>query len=153
MVAGTETTATALSGTTYYLLKNPKYMADLKKELRGAFRSVEDMHLDSLARLPLLDAVLREGLRIYPPVPIGLARVAPRGGTVVGETFIPEGTTLYVHHLATYRCEKNFKNANEFHPERWLGDPSYAGDNLAAVEPFSTGPRNCLGKVCSFETE
>ncbi|KAK3056238.1 hypothetical protein LTR09_002745 [Extremus antarcticus] len=41
---------------------------------------------------------------------------------------------------------EHFKNAYEFHPERWLGDPEYKDDNLDALEPFSVGPRNCLGK-------
>lgn len=51
-----------------------------------------------------------------------------------------------VHQLSTYRNEANFKNAYEFHPERWLQDPEYKDDNLNALEPFSVGPRNCVGK-------
>lgn len=147
MVAGTETTATALSGTMYYLLKNPEYMIKLQHELRSAFSSIDDMHLDSLARVPFLEAVLKEGIRMYPPVPIGLPRVSPPGGMTVGEHFVPEGTVVAVHQLSTYRQEDNFKHAYEFKPERWLGDLEFKDDRLDAFEPFSVGPRNCLGKV------
>ncbi|KAK5946777.1 hypothetical protein PMZ80_000920 [Knufia obscura] len=146
MVAGTETTATALSGTMYYLLKNPEYMIKLQHELRSAFSSIDDMHLDSLARVPFLEAVLKEGIRMYPPVPIGLPRVSPPGGMTVGEHFVPEGTVVAVHQLSTYRQEDNFKHAYEFKPERWLGDLEFKDDRLDAFEPFSVGPRNCLGK-------
>ena len=147
MIAGTETTATALSGTTYHVLKNPQYLAKLTSELRGEFSSLDDLHLESLARLPYLSAVLREGLRMYPPVPVALPRRTHKGGHIVNGEFIPEGTQISVHHLSTYRSEDNFKNPNEFRPERWLGDPEYKDDNLDSLEPFSVGPRNCLGKV------
>ena len=149
MLAGTETTATALSGTTYYILKNPQYLTKLTAELRGQFSSLDDLHLDDLARLPYLNAILREGLRMYPPVPTALPRRVPKGGHVINDALVPEGTQVSVHHLSTYRSADNFKNASEFRPERWMGDPEYKDDNLDALEPFSVGPRNCLGKVCN----
>jgi len=148
MVAGTETTATALSGTTYHLLRNPQYLNKLQAQLRSTFQSIEEMHLEPLARLPMLEAVLKEGIRMYPPVAIGLPRVSPIGGMVVGEHFVPEGATVYVHHLATYKEEKYFKHPDQFRPERWLGGAEFKDDKLDAFEPFSIGPRNCLGKVC-----
>ena len=63
MIAGTETTATALSGTTYHLLRNPDAMAKLSKEMRDTFSSFEDINLEDLARQKYLMAVLQEGLR------------------------------------------------------------------------------------------
>lgn len=146
MIAGTETTATALSGTTFYLLKNPKYLKNLQDELRTAFASNEDMHLEPLAKLPLLEATIKEGIRMYPPVPIGLSRISPPGGMTVGSHFVPEGTAIAVHQLSTYRDKSNFKHPYEFRPERWLEDPEFKDDRLDAFEPFSVGPRNCLGK-------
>ncbi|TKA82885.1 hypothetical protein B0A55_01177 [Friedmanniomyces simplex] len=146
MVAGTETTATALSGTTYHLLQNPATLAKLTAEIRAAFTSLDDFHLDDLARQKYLMAVLQEGLRMYPPVPVLLPRRVPDGGMAVDGQWIPGGTTIGGHHQSTYRSETHFKDADEFHPERWLGDPEFAGDHLDALEPFSVGPRNCLGK-------
>ncbi|KAK3672299.1 hypothetical protein LTR78_007839 [Recurvomyces mirabilis] len=146
MLAGTETTATALSGTTYHLLKNPDTMAKLNEEVRSAFLSFEDMHLESLARQKYLVAVIQEGLRMYPPVPIALPRRAPEGGVTIEGEYVPAGTTVGVHHLATNSSKTHFKHAKEFRPERWLGAEEFKDDHLDAMEPFSVGPRNCLGK-------
>lgn len=147
MIAGTETTATALSGTTYHLLRNPQAMKKLSEEIRTAFSSFDDVNLESCAHQKYLMAVLQEGLRMYPPVPTTLPRRIPKGGMFLdGGKWVPEGTTIGVNHMAMYRSEAHFKHANEFHPERWLGDPEFKDDHLDALEPFSTGPRNCLGK-------
>jgi cytochrome P450 len=148
MLAGTETTATALSGTTYHLLMNPDKLDLLTNEIRSAFTSIEDMNLESLARQKYLMAVLQEGLRMYPPVPVELPRVVPAGGATVCGEWLPGGTKLGVHHLSTYRNEEFFRKPYEFHPERWLRDAEFKDDRLDALEPFSVGPRNCLGKVC-----
>jgi len=147
MIAGTETTATALSGTTYHLLMNPDKLALLQREIRSAFASLDDMNLESLARQKYLMAVLQEGLRMYPPVPSALPRKVPAGGAEICGEWVPGGTTVGVHHLSTYRDPDCFRKPQEFHPERWLGDPEFKDDKLSALEPFSVGPRNCLGKV------
>ncbi|KAF2215047.1 hypothetical protein CERZMDRAFT_37216 [Cercospora zeae-maydis SCOH1-5] len=146
MIAGTETTATLLSGTTYYLLRNPQYLEKLTREIRDAFGSFEEINMESVQRLKYLHAVLQEGLRVYPPVPTLLPRVAPKNGAIICDEFVPGGTVIGVHQLATYRSEANFKDSLEFRPERWLGDPAYRNDRLDSVEAFSVGPRNCLGK-------
>lgn len=65
---------------------------------------------------------------------------------VLGQ-FIPGNITIDVHPLATFTSPKHFKDPHQFRPERWLGDPEYKDDHLDAVEPFSYGPQNCLGKV------
>jgi cytochrome P450 len=152
MMAGTETTATALSGTTYHLLMNPDKLELLQREIRSAFTSLDEMDLESLARQKYLMAVLQEGLRMYPPVPTLLPRVVPAGGAEICGEWVPGGTTVGVHHLSTYKSPEYFKKPHEFHPERWLGDPQFKDDQLSAVEPFSVGPRNCLGKVSFAET-
>lgn len=54
-------------------------------------------------------------------------------------------TALSVNQWATYHNPKNFKRPNEFIPERWISS-EFATDNKAAFQPFSFGPRNCLGK-------
>lgn len=144
MIAGTETTATALSGVTYYLLQNPQYLAKLTEEIRQANTSFEDLSLDSLQHMKYLHAVLQEGLRMYPPVPTWLPRDVPEGGLVLDGQFVPGGTVVGVHQLSTYR--ECFSDPYEFRPERWLGDAKYADDHLDALEPFSVGPRNCIGK-------
>ncbi|PLN85487.1 cytochrome P450 [Aspergillus taichungensis] len=145
MVAGTETTATALSGLTYHLLRNPEKMDKIVGEVRGAFQSDSEIELGKLTRLEYLNACIEEGLRMYPPVPNGIPRVAPGGGLLVCGEHVPAGTALSVNQWATYHDPHNFKRPNEFIPERWISD-EYASDNKAALQPFSFGPRNCLGK-------
>lgn len=88
IVARSETTATLLSGVTFWLLQNPDFYRKLTDEIRGSFVKEEDITLQRLSRLPYLLASLREGLRIYPPVPSGLARVVPRGRAMLGGHWI-----------------------------------------------------------------
>jgi cytochrome P450 len=59
---------------------------------------------------------------------------------------VPKGTQLGVHPLSANQWAANFTDPLEFRPERWLGDPKYQHDRREALQPFSIGPRNCLGK-------
>ena len=79
IMAGSETTATALSGTTYHLLKTPEALAKATQEVRSAFTSEEEINfVNAAARLPYLLACLNEGLRLYPPGPTLAPRRTPR---------------------------------------------------------------------------
>ncbi|KAL1984736.1 hypothetical protein VTN96DRAFT_8769 [Rasamsonia emersonii] len=151
MIAGTETTATLLSGLTYHLLMNPAKLERLTREIRGAFASDEEITFAKLLQLEYLQACLEEGLRMYPPVPVGLPRVTPPEGMLVCGEMIPGNTTVSVNQWATYRNPQNFKDPNSFHPERWLSDSkSFASDKKKYLQPFSTGPRNCLGQTLAY---
>jgi cytochrome P450 len=88
MTAGTETTATLLSGLTFLLLKNPDKLQQVVKEVRSL--SCEDLSLEVLPRLPYLNACFEEGLRCYPPVPIGLPRAVGKGGNAINGQWVPE---------------------------------------------------------------
>ncbi|KAH8649839.1 cytochrome P450 [Xylariales sp. PMI_506] len=146
MLAGLETTATLLSGFTYHLLANPNIMQALRDEIRGEFSSLEEVDFERTAGMKYLNACLREALRLYPPVPIGVPRVIPEGGlTALGRWIAPE-TRASAHQYSTNHSAVNFKNPDKFAPERWLGDPAYADDDLNAAQPFSWGPRNCIGQ-------
>jgi cytochrome P450 len=94
IIAGSETTASALSGTTYYLLRNPSVMTTLTKEIRSSFTDESNIDLATLATLPYLSAVIEEGLRMAPPVPSGLPRVVPAGGQVVCGEWVPGGVSF-----------------------------------------------------------
>lgn len=74
IVGGSETTATLLSGATYYLAKNPRVLKKAREEVRMTFEKEEDINLLSLGKLPYLQAVIDESLRIYPPA----ASIFPR---------------------------------------------------------------------------
>ncbi|KAF2478053.1 cytochrome P450 monooxygenase-like protein [Lindgomyces ingoldianus] len=133
LIAGSETTATLLSGTTYLLLRNPDVYAKLVHDIRSKFKSYGDITIEEVNKMDYMIACLAEGLRYYPPVPTGFPRVVPRGGDRISEHYIPEGA-----------------NPDAFIPERHLGAQRYANDNRAVLQPFSFGPRNCLGKNLAY---
>ncbi|EMR70067.1 putative cytochrome p450 monooxygenase protein [Eutypa lata UCREL1] len=100
IIGGSETTATLLSGVTYFLLMNPEPMAKLTAEIRGAFKSEDEIDFVSVSSLQYLLACLDEALRMYPPVPTGLPRVVPKGGASISGNFIPEDP----FHLGARNC-------------------------------------------------
>jgi len=149
-IAGSESTATLLSGATFLLLKNPSTYATLVKEIRTAFQSDAEITIASTNDLTYMEAVLSESLRLYPPVALTLPREVPFGGETIDGTYVPAGTSVGVNHFSCYHHPKNFYRAEEFLPERWLPGRCDAApfdqDNRACVQPFSYGPRSCLGK-------
>lgn len=93
VLAGSETTATLLSGCTYYLLQNPEKLRKLLDEVRGTFKTDNEITLTSVTQLPYLQAVLEEALRLYPPVPSTLPRrTGPQGNLICGHK-IPPGVS------------------------------------------------------------
>ncbi|KAL6918601.1 hypothetical protein ACHAP8_010991 [Fusarium lateritium] len=150
IIAGSETTATLLSGVTYQLLTNREKYDKLVDEIRSSFSAEDEITATRVDQQKYLLAVLSEGLRMYPPVPGALARVTPRGGEFVEGYWMPENTGVSVPQLPAYSSSTNFRNPQEFVPERWLDDPQYANDSRAVVQPFSMGPRDCIGKNLAY---
>jgi cytochrome P450 len=75
IIAGSETTATLLSGVTYWLLRTPDALQRVTEEVRCAFESEEEINFtNATARLPYMLACLEEAFRMYPPIPSGLPR-------------------------------------------------------------------------------
>ena len=93
MIAGTETTATLLSGLTYLLLTHPGSMKKLVEEIRGAFTTSDDIAMTAIAKLPYLKACISEALRLYPPVPAGLPHLTPIDGSTICGHFVPPGVS------------------------------------------------------------
>ncbi|KAJ6180422.1 hypothetical protein N7519_010883 [Penicillium mononematosum] len=124
IIAGSETTATVLSG--------------------------EDITLESCNKLEYCLAVLTEALRVYPPVAVGLPRIVDAQGDMIAGNWVPRGTVVSVSHLAASHSPANFADAEQFIPERHLGNPRFANDSKTAVQPFSFGPRNCIGRNLAY---
>lgn len=89
MIAGTETTATLLSGLLYLLCKNPDKMERLCEEIRGNFKTDEEFTIESLQRLKYMSACLEEALRFYPPLPIGPPREVHPDGSIICGKWVP----------------------------------------------------------------
>jgi len=94
--AGSETSATLLSGVTYLLLRTPDALKKVTEEIRSAFKSEGDMTFTSVGQLTYLTACISEALRRYPPVSIGLPRFVPEGrvGTMIAGHNVPEKVSL-----------------------------------------------------------
>ncbi|KAF8471121.1 cytochrome P450, partial [Kalaharituber pfeilii] len=147
VIAGSETTATQLSGLTYYLFKTPDAYQRLTDEIRTSFNNYSDITSSSTQHLPYLNAVIEEGLRIYPPAPFGMPRISP--GAMVAGHFIPPGTEVSVHTYSASHSPENFAEPDRFLPERWLQDGNF-NDRKEASQPFLLGPRGCLGRNLAY---
>ncbi|KAK7956144.1 uncharacterized protein PG986_005366 [Apiospora aurea] len=141
-IAGGETVATTLTGLTCFLVQNPEKLQQLVDEVRGAFKSYDEINATAAQQLPYLQAVLNEGLRLFPPASGGAPRVSP--GFELHGYHIPSGTEINVSPWTITHDEKYFAEPWEFRPERWLG--LYPTDVKEASRPFLLGPRDCLGR-------
>ncbi|ORY66220.1 putative cytochrome P450, partial [Pseudomassariella vexata] len=146
VIAGGETVATFLAATTYFLLKNPDAYRKLRDEIRTRYDSLDQITAMTAQRLPYLQAVISEGLRIYPPGSQGFPRVCP--GDMIDGHWVPKGTEVYTSAWTVTHDEANFHDPYEFKPERWL-EPECL-DRFEASQPFSLGPRGCLGKNFAY---
>ena len=89
VAAGSETTASLLSGAVFHLLKNEIALRKLTDEVRSSFANEDEITFAAVARLPYLQAVIDESLRIYPPVPGALPRRTPPEGDVIDGYAVP----------------------------------------------------------------
>lgn len=90
VLAGSETTASLLSGVIYFLLQDSAVYQQLVDEVRSTFSSEKEINISSVSQLPYMLACLNEALRIYPPSASGLPRVVPKGGAQILGRYIPE---------------------------------------------------------------
>lgn len=92
LVAGSETTATLLSGATYFLVKNPDILRKVTAEVRDAFSQESEITFAESSKLGYLGAVLNETFRMYPPAPGVIPRIvqAHQGESIAGEWVPPQ---------------------------------------------------------------
>ncbi len=141
LAAGHETTAIALAWTFYLLSQYPHVRSKLQDDIRSVLADRQPT-LDDLAKLPYLDWVLSESMRLYPPAWMQM-RFAAKDFELDG-TKIPAGTLLMLSQWVTHRLPEIWQDADTFKPERW--DP--ANDQQippGAYFPFGGGPRTCIG--------
>ena len=141
--AGSDTTANTAMFTSYELATHPELQAKLHKELVEAFPdSSKPLDIETLEKLPFLDGVCREGLRIHAPIPSFLETIAPEDGLQICGYSIPKGTIVGMQAYTNHRDPNVFPEPEDFVPERWL-EPTVA--MKLNFLPFSTGPRACIG--------
>ncbi|KAI0690130.1 high nitrogen upregulated cytochrome P450 monooxygenase 2 [Cerioporus squamosus] len=173
IIAGADTTSSAILSVVFCLATNPQAYAELQAEVDKFFPAGEDfLSAHDAKEMPYLSAVINEALRLYPPAPGGgHPRKVPPGASplAVGSLILPPGTSFWIHVYSMHRDPRNFAHPDAFWPDRWLvtsgrtplaapaPPPSALSPPLAAATasfthnesaflPFSHGPMNCAGK-------
>ncbi|XP_076901854.1 cytokinin hydroxylase-like [Bidens hawaiensis] len=139
--AGHDTTALLLTWTIMLLASNPSWQDKVRAEVRdvcnGRSPSVED-----LSKLSLLNMVIKESLRLYPPATV-LPRMAFED-IKLGDLHIPKGLSIWIPVLAIHHNKGIWgEDVNKFNPNRFAGQSFSQGRHFM---PFAAGPRNCVGQ-------
>ncbi|KAI1384222.1 cytochrome P450 [Hypoxylon trugodes] len=150
IVAGGDTTSTAISATFFYLARHRECYKRLSEEIRSTFQSGKDIGGSKLASCQYLRACIDESLRMSPPLPGILWREqCPDKGNnplIIDGHVVPKGT-----YVGEY-----FPDPFTFKPERWLepqgqeGAPGSRKAMHSAFVPFSIGSRGCAGKAMAY---
>lgn len=111
--AGSDTVSCATQSFLYYMTRNPEMWRRARDEIRAAQRadgscSSRVIRFSDAVKLPFFQACLKEALRIHNPAPMGLPRVAPKGGLTIGDTTLPEGTTVTVSPWVIHHSKEIF---------------------------------------------
>ncbi|KAG6889134.1 hypothetical protein C0995_003494 [Termitomyces sp. Mi166 len=152
LIAGSDTTSNSTCAIIYYLASNPHIQRKLQRELDDNLGS-EDLvaaTADQVKSLPYLDACINEGLRIHSTSSLGLPRVIPAGGLTVLGIHFPEGTVVSVPSYSIHRDPETWgEDVEVYRPERFL-EEKRQGKIQICFNPFSTGPRACVGRNLAF---
>ncbi|KAF2895541.1 hypothetical protein ILUMI_10635 [Ignelater luminosus] len=145
MFEGHDTTTSGISFALYHLSKYPEVQEKAVNELRSIFADNKDGSptYQDLQNMKYLEMVIKESLRLYPPVP-AYARVLEETVKYDG-SILPKGLTLMVLSHGLHRNTNVFPDPEKFDPERFSPENS-AGRSPYAYVPFSAGPRNCIGQ-------
>ncbi|XP_015898570.3 iridoid oxidase [Ziziphus jujuba] len=143
-MAGSETTSSTIEWAMAELLRNPKSMQRAKEELNrvvGPNRKVEESDMDNL---PYLEAVVKETLRLHPPIPLLIPRNAMEDTKFIGY-MIPKDSQIFVNVWGIGRDPESWDEPLSFKPERFIGSKiEYKGQNYELL-PFGSGRRICVG--------
>ncbi|KAL4907119.1 hypothetical protein BDW74DRAFT_121165 [Aspergillus multicolor] len=154
IIAGSDTTAGALSTIFYELVRQPTHITKLRAELEPIYAE-DDKDNDNTAKTELLhskiahldhlNGVINEALRLYPAVPSSLQRKTPPEGIVVDGDHIPGDMHVWCPLYTIARSELAYAQPTEFIPERWYSRPELIR-HKGAFAPFSLGHFNCIGR-------
>ena len=150
-VAGTDTTFIALDWGMTELITHPNAMKRAQSEIRrvvGDRRNVTD---SDVLEMPYLKAVVKEVLRLHPPVPVSTPRETIEDVRIEGYD-IPAKTRVFVNVWAIGRDPESWKDPETFEPERFLeSEVDYKGLNFEFI-PFGAGRRICPGITMGIVT-
>ncbi|KAJ7960904.1 Cytochrome P450 [Quillaja saponaria] len=141
---GSDTSSTTVQWAMSELLKNPKVLEETQAELRRVFDKKGLVDETNLDELNYLKAVVKETLRLHPPVPLLLPRESSERCEINGYE-IPAKTRVIINAWAIGRDPNYWTEADKFKPERFIDSPiDYRGTDFAYI-PFGAGRRLCPG--------
>ncbi|KIW32411.1 uncharacterized protein PV07_03960 [Cladophialophora immunda] len=142
LAAGVDTTGDALC----FLMHHLSLPTPASQRVQGLLhKELAENAAVPFDQLPYLDAVVKEALRCFPPIPMSMPRCVPRGGSTIEGHFIPQGTIVSCQAYTLHKDPDVFPNPLEFLPERWLDKAGEAERNRLFFA-FSSGGRGCLGR-------
>lgn len=148
--AGHDTTTSGISFTLYNIAKYSDVQQKVYEEIMEVFGDNDEITINKLNSLHYLDLVIKESLRIFPPVPY-FGRKLSEEFTSGGYTF-PKDMSFYVSPYLMSKNPELFEEPEKFNPYRFDIERSYDKVNPFSFVPFSAGPRNCIGqKFAQYE--
>ncbi|KAE9378959.1 cytochrome P450 [Stipitochalara longipes BDJ] len=146
IVAGSDTTTTAMTQIFRMLAKDKRVLKKLQDEVDGTYGEWKELSIQKATKMSYLNAVVNEGLRLCNPLPTGAyAGTYPQGVEVAGK-FVPGNVQITIPHLALMTDERYFTKGWDFIPERWTGEWSEGVKERRAFIPFGYGAHSCVGK-------
>ncbi|XP_021703204.1 cytochrome P450 CYP12A2 [Aedes aegypti] len=148
ILAGVDTTTSAIIGILYHLARHPEKQAKLREELLTIMPKKDtSLTPDNMQKLPYLRAFIKEGIRLFPPI-VGNLRAAGKDIVLQGYR-IPKGTDIGMGSMVAQQSDRFVPRAKEFLPERWLktkepGCPHAKDAHPFVYLPFGNGPRTCV---------
>lgn len=142
--AGTDTTYTLLEWTMTELMRHPQIMKKLQNEVRGIIREKSKVSEDDMEMMTYLKAVIREVLRIHPPLPLLLFRENSEDVKIAGYD-IAARTQVIINAWAIQRDPTYWEEPDEFRPERFLNSSVESKWQDFHMIPFGAGRRGCPG--------
>ncbi|XP_037437727.1 cytochrome P450 71A1-like [Triticum dicoccoides] len=141
---GTSTTTTAMEWTMAELIAHPHAMRKLQDEIRAAVGGADHVTEDHVDKVGYLKAVVKETLRLHPPVPLLVPREPPADAEILGH-HVPARTQVVINSWAIGRDPATWERPDEFWPERFLDSSvDFRGQDFELL-PFGAGRRGCPG--------
>lgn len=150
LIAGHDTTANTLAWTLYELARHPDVKAKVLQEIAdNHIRWDEHPSSEQISNLKYVHQVIKEVLRLYPPVRL-LGKYCKQDCIVPGGYQMKAGMISAISVYAMHHNEKVYPNHNSFDPDRWTPEEEQKRSRFAWL-PFSTGPRGCIGMAFALQ--
>jgi len=141
MFEGHDTVSSSIAWTVYCIGRDKRVQEKIFEEINSI--PEEGFCMESLTQLKYTECVIKESLRLHPPVPVILRNMDT--DVEINDLKIPAYTDTAFYILLMQRDESIWKDATKFKPERF-SDDSFSKRNPFTYLPFSAGPRNCIGQ-------